>query len=807
MKISLSWLKDFITLTETDPQAIAQTVTERIAEVDEVEEMGALLRDVVVGQVLTLAKHPNADKLTLADVRTDRGVKKVVCGGTNLRKGMRVAFAHVGARVRWHGTEMATLEKAKVRGEESEGMICSAEELDLAARFPQETERTIIDLGDGEEDVGKPLKEYLDQDDAVLHIDNHAITHRADLFSHVGMAREFVAAGLAEWKKEPSLPSLAFPQTPFPFSITAEQKKLVPRYHAVMLEIPGLGQTPAWMKRRLEATGWRSINLPIDITNYVMMETGMPLHSFDAADIKGDVRMRRAKKGEKIRTLDGEERELSKGALVMEDAEGIFDLLGIMGGLRGSTKEATRKIWLHSAVVDPVNTRQTVIAMGHRTDAATVYEKGVPPVAAEFGLLRAAQLFLELIPGARLASAPLAWGDERREAKPITLRLARVENVLGTSVPASRATKALTDLGFSVEEKGKTLKVTPPPWRLGDIRGEHDLMEEVGRIVGYDAIEPVMPAAVLTPPPRDHRLHALRDALKEAGCIETRPLSLVGGALLRKAGMDPGEAVVIRNPLGEETSLLHTGTLPSLLEHAQRNILAAGTLLRTFTFSRVFTRTTDAGHNREGAKEHSELSVLFADLEGKGNADLKSDPFLLLKRELSLALSAPGFKAEWKRDDAPAPWMHPGRSALLSVDGETVGRLFEVHPRIRKNFDLPHRAAAAVVDLARLLSLKGKTVVPLPLPAFPAVTYDVTVTRMQEQRTETLLAKLRGASPLLEKVEVVDLFSGKGLEERQFNLTLRFTYRTADRTLTEEEAQKAHAAVTAVLTAASNQSS
>ncbi|MEK7218725.1 MAG: hypothetical protein AAB728_04640, partial [Patescibacteria group bacterium] len=280
------------------------------------------------------------------------------------------------------------------------------------------------------------------------------------------------------------------------------------------------------------------------------------------------------------------------------------------------------------------------------------------------------------------------------------------------------------------------------------------------------------------------------DALKEAGYTETLPLSLVGAALLRKASMDPDEAIAIQNPLGEETGLLHTSTLPALLEHAQRNLLAAETRLRTFTLSHVFNKNEE---------EHPELSVLLADLEGKGDADLKQDPFLLLKRDLAGILEVLDIAAGWERDATPASWMHPGRSATLSVEGTAAGRLFELHPGTRAAFGLPHRAAAATVDLSRLLARKGKGKVPRPLPAFPAVAYDVTVTRGQEQDTDALLGKLRGSSPLLEKVEVVDLFSGKGMGERQFNLTLRFTYRASDRTLTEEEARKAHAAVTAAL--------
>jgi phenylalanyl-tRNA synthetase beta chain len=778
MKLSLDWLSDFVSLTETDPAAIAARVTTHVAEVDDVEAEGALLGNVVVGKILSVKKHPNADRLSLCDVQTDKGVKKVVCGGTNLRVGMRVAFAHVGATVRWHGTEMVTLEKAKVRGEESEGMICAAEELDLAARFPDATGHSIIDLGDGDENVGKPLKETLGLGDVVLNVDNHAITHRPDLFSHRGFAREFAAVGLGTPKavKEPPAP---FPQTPFPFEVTVESKKLVPRYEACLLEIDGIGETPDWMKRRLEATGWRSINLPIDITNYVMMETGMPLHSFDAADIKGNVTMRKAKKKEKITTLDGQERELSPGALVMEDDDGIFDLLGIMGGLRGSTKETTRRIWLHSAVVDAANTRKTVIAMGHRTDAATIYEKGVPPCAAKEGLLRAVRLFLELVPGARLASAPLSWGDDGK-TKPIPLTEKRLRSLLGAPIELSEATKTLAALGCSVEPKGKALRVTPPLWRVGDLHTEFDLIEEVGRVHGYNAIDPVPPAAVLAPPPRDPRLHTLRDALKEERYVEVMPLSLVSPELVKKAGLDPADAIRITNPLGEETSLLHPSAIPGLLEHAQRNLPLVEKTLRTFSCAHVFNR-------REG--EWPECGLLIAD---RAETDLKHTPFLRLKAHLERALRMGGWSVTVREAGNTPPFGHPGRSADLLAGETAVGFLTEVHPDVCARFDLPQRAAVATLDLKTLLAFPAASRTPEALPQFPAVSYDVTVTRSQNQSTEKLLETLRKSSPLLEKVEIIDLFEKKsgGSPSQEYNLTLRFTYRAKERTLTENEAKQ-----------------
>jgi len=782
MKISLDWLSDFITWKEKNPRVVAERLTAATGEVEEIEEQGLQLAGCCVGKVLTLARHPNADRLSLCDVSTDQGKKHVVCGGSNLRVGMRVAFAHVGTRVKWHGEGMVTLEKTKIRGEESEGMICAAEELQLEHLFPEATGHEIMDLGDGGEGVGTPLREFLGLTDTILHIDNHAITNRPDLFSHIGIARECVALGLATWKKTKKTKEPAFPKQAFPFEIVVEQKKLVPRYCACALKISGLGETPAWMKRRLEATGWRSISLPIDITNYVMMETGMPLHSFDSADMHGTVHMRTAKEGESIVTLDGVKRPLSPGALIMQDDAGIFDLLGIMGGLRGSTKESTRTLWLHSAIIDPANTRRTVIAMGHRTDAATVYEKGVPPVMAKQGFLRALELFLSLVPGATVTSKLVTWGTDGAP-KPIPFSSRQAERVLGMKVSEQVTKKILTDLGFKVGRG----TVTPPLWRIKDVTGPHDLAEEVGRIIGYDRITPSLPHASVSLPPRERRVHQLRDSLKEQGFIEVVPLSLLGPDLLTKCGLHASDACQVENALGAELSLLQTSTLPRLLEHASQNILQVGDAVRTFTCAHAF-------HESRG--EWSECGILMTERRA---LPLSATPFLVLKQLISDELKGSGIALQIREATKAPPFAHPGRSAELVVDGKTVGLICELKPSVCSAFDLPGRAAAVLLDLTGLLALPIEPAVFSSLPQYPSITYDLTVTLDATQKSADFIAKVRKSSPLLADVSVVDLYEGAPLAKGRYNLTVRCTYRASDRTLTEEEVKKAHDAVLALV--------
>jgi phenylalanyl-tRNA synthetase beta chain len=781
MKVSLSWLQDFIELSEQNPEELSRRITSAVGEVDDLIVQGELLQKCCIGKVTSVEKHPNADRLSICAVETNEGLKRVVCGGSNLRVGMFVAFAHVGARVKWHGTEMVTLEPTKIRGEQSEGMICAAEELDLTDRFPQKSEKEIIDLPAADADAGKGLREFLGLTDVVFHIDNHAITHRADLFSHIGVARELVALGLATWKEKSKQKAFHFTKDPLSFVCHNEIKDLIPRYCSCLVQIDGIGETPDWMKKRLETTGWRSVSLPVDITNYVMMEVGMPLHVFDANDFRGDIHMRLSKKGESLVTLDEAKRDLPDGAVVISDDEGIFDLLGVMGGLRSSTKESTKRLYLHSAAVDPVAIRRAIVATGHRTDASTVYEKGIPRIVVEQGFYRALELILEHVPGAKIVSQMETWGEDGTP-KTFELPLERITKVIGTPIEAARATKIFTDLGFTAKAtrgKSPSLTVTTPLWRLGDIKGEHDLIEEVGRIIGYDSIEPVIPSAGIAPPARDPRIHKFRDALKVDGYVEILPLSLTSPSLLKKAGEDPSKALAINNPIGEELSLLHASTLPALLEHAQRSLPLTDGTLRTFHWSHVF------GKDRE---EHDEISLLLAKITSK---DLKEDPFLLLKRDVEYALEQMGYHATVLPSPESPVAAHPGQSGDIHVDGHHIGTIATLHPRIAETFELP-AAAFVTLNLTALLELRPEPLVAHPLPQFPAVSYDDTIDMDATMETGDLLKKAHGSHKLLENIEIIDLYRGSKHKQGEYNLTLRFTYRTPDRTLTEEEAKKAH---------------
>lgn len=807
MKISLEWLGDFLTWTEKDLHVIAERLTRSTAEIEEIEIQGKYLEYCCVAKIISLKKHPEADRLNLLEVETDQGMKQIVCGGTNLRDGMLVALAHVGATVK-HGTDIVTLEAAKIRGQKSEGMICAAEELELSEMFPpkpEDGERPVIDLDRSSKKLkaGQPLREALGLNDVVFHISNTAITARPDLFSHAGFARECIALGLGKAKKRDDQRGHSWPQSKQRgLTMKVDCKDLVPRYLSCVIEADDLGTTPEWMKRRLEAVGIRSIYLPVDITNYVMMEMGLPMHSFDADDIRGTVEMRLSKKGEHLTTLDGKSYELPERCLILSDDEGVFDLIGIMGGLRSSTKATTRRMFLHGLSIDPVSIRRAIIGAGIRTDAATIYEKGVPPVTTEEGFYRALNLYLELIPGAKLVSAIDGHGTNGK-APTITINTDVVRATLGIDISDKEMVKILEDLECTVEKDPRSksqdpknsqlstlnsqLIVTPPLHRLRDLTGPHDLIEEIGRIHGFDTVPTTMPYAPLRVPARDLRIHKLREELVHHGYWELAPLSLISPELLKRCNLSVDDAVHLKNPIGEETSVLQTSSLPQLLAHAERTLPRNESAMRTFQCSHVFDK-----------KGHQTLSLGML-LCMKHDTGLLDDPFLTIKGEVLDAIGAMGHTIEIAPMKNAAAMAHPGRSAEIIFHGKPIGEIYEVHPTVRKRFGLPFRAAAVSLDMTALTATPSPVVAEKKSSAFPSVTYDVTVKRVMNDDTGSLLRKLRSASPLLESVNVQDIYEGKPLSDREFNLTLRFVYRAADRTLTEEEAKKEHTKVTALM--------
>lgn len=776
MKISLDWLSDFIEITEKDHEKIKDIITERSAEVETLENQGNHLEKVVVGKVTELKKHSNADSLSLTKVSDGKEEWKVVCGGSNLREGMLVAFAQLGAVVKWHGDEVMEMKKVKIRGEESFGMICAAEELGLSDMFPKQAEKEIVDLTSLNLKVGEPLAKALGLDDVVLDVDNHAITNRPDLFSQKGFAREFVANGLGKLKP----PRVYHPPTDGskpPIHVQINSPELCRRYMAVYLTGIQVQDSPDWMKKRLIACGINPISNLVDLTNYVMLELGMPLHAFDVERIQGKQWvMRKSKQGEKVTTLDEQVHELPNGVVVLNDGNENFDLCGVMGGLNSGIHSTTEKVWLHAPVYHPTLVRQAMRGLGHVSDAGIIYEKGVDPMLAEAGLNRAIELILELCPEAKVASEMVDIFPNSPEKRVLTLRSTTLEKLLGDSIPAKTVEKILTDLGFGVKTSKNGYEVTVPSFRLNDVHREADLVEEVGRIYGYNNLpyqDPVLPLKPVPVNLNRRRERQMKNELVSYGFDEIYTFAFLGPDLLEKAGQSvTDEMIEVMNPISSDLSLMRTSLLPRMLETIAEN-QRYQEQFRLFELSRVYLRENDEAHSEPSRLVLATFGEDFRALQGVVE---------------QMGYGTVPTQSELK------DYMHPGRVADLRLRGKTLGQLYQLHPSIAKVFDLKKEVVVAEVDVQLLHELNIDAKVKYQdIPRFPSVQLDVSILVPEKSLSGDYQSTMEKADKkLIQSVNLIDEYAGDKIPEGKRALTYSITYQAADRTLTDEEVNAVH---------------
>lgn len=785
MKISLDWLSGFIDITEKDHQKVKDIITERSAEIETMDALGDHLDNVVVGKVVEIKKHPNADSLQLCMVNDGQSTIQVVCGGSNVREGMLCVFAKLGAVVKWHGSEVVKMEKAKIRGEESFGMICAAEEVGLEDMFPKALEKEIVDLSHLNLKVGQPLAKALGLDDTVIDVDNHAITNRSDLFSHRGFAREFVACGLAKWKKGVTTvwegyvsEKLPKSNSPAPITLKIEDKDACSHYMSVYLTGIEVAESPEWMKKRLVACGVNPISNMVDITNYVMLELGMPLHAFDLDQVKGKKwTMRKAKKGEKLMTLDEQKHEMNGGEIVLDDGHELFDLCGIMGGFTSGINQHTKAVWLHSPVYHPTLIRQGMRGLGHVSDAAIIYEKGVDPALAGDGLYRAMELILELCPNAKVASAVTDIWNVKREERVIDVSTKQVNRLIGVELKAKEIEKILGDLGFETAKAKDGYKVMVPTYRHNDVHREADIIEEIARIYGFNNIPYKTPVKPIEPvaPNKDRRFcRELKEGLTAQGFDEIYTFAFIGPELLGKCGMEvTNEMIEVTNPISEEMSLMRTSLLPRMMETIAGNLRYTGDL-KLFEQSKVYVR--------------------------KSATDWEEKPFLIMSavnddfRVLQGAVESLGIQVLPPRTKDKTPAHHPGRVGELVVRGKMVGQIYEVHPQVRKNFDIKPRVTIAEFDLQVILDMNMDTRRKyVELPKYPSVQLDISLLIPKRNLAGDYLKAIQKTDQkLITGVELIDEYTGDKIAENKRSLTYSITYQAADRTLTDAEVEAVH---------------
>ena len=489
MKVSLNWIRDYVQLpADADLKKLAYDLTMSTVEVEDATDLGASFHDMVVGVINTIEQHPNADKLKVCKTDIGGRVEDIVCGGSNLREGMKVAVALPGAMCKWHGEgDLVEIKKSKLRGVDSYGMICGAVEIGLADLFPTKEEAHILDLSDFDAPAGTPLADALDLNDIILEIDNKSMTNRPDLWGHYGIAREIAALY--------DLPMTQFPhfdrnvENTSGFHVTVEDAERCPRYLSAQIEGLNVKPAPYQMQNRIWKVGMRPINALVDITNYVMLATGQPTHAFDSDHIAGHVIVRRAGEGEKLLLLNGKELALSSDDLVIADDAGVVGLAGVMGGAKDSILPDTSKVILEVANFDAKGIRRTALRYDNRTEASARYEKAIDPERCDQAFDLSMQLFSQLYPEMKVTGLVDQYPEHLKPAE-IDVALSWLERRLGKRLPPDEIKHKMELLGYGITFNGDNMHVVVPTWRsTGDVSIQADIMEEVARMYGYENFE------------------------------------------------------------------------------------------------------------------------------------------------------------------------------------------------------------------------------------------------------------------------------------------------------------------------------
>jgi len=783
MRVPLSWLSEYVDLT-LPPVELAHRLT--MAGVESTYEAGASAGwgHVLVGHVLEINPHPNADRLRLATVDIGGEPQIVVCGAPNLESGQRIAFAQVGANlVNGHTGEPLELTAAKIRGVVSAGMVCSSRELGLS----QEHDGILVLAGDAP--IGMPLAEYMPGD--VLDIEITA--NRGDCLSVLGIAHE-VAAFTGQTVREPSSEYVeGGAHVGQSVTVRVEDPDLCYRYTAAVVRGLKVGPSPRWLSQRLEQAGQRSINNVVDVTNFVMLEYGQPLHAFDLATVKDStVVVRAAKDGEKFTTLDGEEHVLRPPMLLIADPEKAIGIAGVMGGRNSEMTDATTDLLLESATFNAINTRRTAAAIKNRTEASLRFEKGLNAELAITALRRATALIIETAGGV----ADVGVSDTApSEIEPIKLLFTQghMKRVLGTNFPQVEVVRVLRALGFEVgaldEDK---LLVSPPYWR-SDIAIEEDVIEEVARTIGYDAV-PESPLAGQVPTAIDQQDRVIReevrDLLVQGGLQETISYSLVSKGLLEQvAAAGEGHAEPLRtvNPMSREQEFMRTSLRGTILRNAAAGLRQPPGSVALFEIGRIFLP-------REGdlpdELEHAVGVIAGSHVDSFWDKGGTPSGFYEAKSVVEFVLGRLGVNAAFERGGDPL--LHPGRTARVLANGTDIGVVGELHPRTLASFDFAVGTAALFeLDLGKLTSeTKWIRHQFHAFSRYPSAERDIALLVDAQVPADRLQAVIE-SNDLVVRIALFDLFEGEGVLPGKKSLAYRMTLQSRAGTLTAEQMNEA----------------
>lgn len=794
MKASLQWMNEYVPLDLNRPaQELADELTQAGIPVEEVLSMDPGLKKIYTGKIVEITKHPDADKLQVCQVQClsedgEEITKQIVTAATNVAVGQIVPVAYHKSRLA-DGTE---IKKGKLRGVVSEGMFCSVAEFGISSDLVRPEEAKGIYIFPEGTPIGLDIKEALMLDDTVYEFELTA--NRADCFSMVGLSREF---GIMTNQKA-LFPVIMVNENGESIegkaSVAIEAHDLCTRFTSRLVTNVTIEPSPLWMQNRLRNSGIRPINNVVDVTNYVMLELGQPMHAYDYDCVADHTLIaRRAKAGETLTTLDGNERELNESMLIIADTKGPIGVAGVMGGLTSEVTDKTTNVLFEAAVFNGPSIRRTSKALGMRSEASGRFERGVNHKYTAYAIDRAAQLLQQICPSCKVSVGVIDVYPEPVEQRTVTFTAEQINDYLGTSIEKDRMVDILTKLEFGITESGDTIEALVPTWR-DDVTGMPDIAEEVARIVSYDNIAPTIPVAILSSggmTPKKALTKEVTHYLAHAGLSQIITFSFMHKDGLTNMMLPEGDsrytAIPILNPISEEFPYMRTTLVPAVIEAAKRNIAQQNKDLWLFETANVYEPKalplTEVPHERPMA-----CGIMMGKVtEAAWNQAQRDTDFYDVKGVVDGLLAKLGL-TQYDIQPSSESYYHPGVSAHYTVNGVTIANYGELHPQVVKNFDLSGKVYMFEIDLEAVLSI---TVPPFRYQSFskfPGTSRDLAIVAPVSVTSGDIVALIKEhGGEYLESVSIFDVYEGEHIEAGYRSLAYNLQFRSMDGTLNDED--------------------
>ncbi|WP_302942890.1 phenylalanine--tRNA ligase subunit beta [uncultured Veillonella sp.] len=794
MKASLQWMNEYVPLDLNRPaQELADELTQAGIPVEEVLSMDPGLKKIYTGKIVEITKHPDADKLQVCQVQClsedgEEITKQIVTAATNVAVGQIVPVAYHKSRLA-DGTE---IKKGKLRGIVSEGMFCSVAEFGISSDLVRPEEAQGIYIFPEGTPIGLDIKEALMLDDTVYEFELTA--NRADCFSMVGLSREF---GIMTNQKA-LFPVIMVNENGESIegkaSVAIEAHDLCTRFTSRLVTNVTIEPSPLWMQNRLRNSGIRPINNVVDVTNYVMLELGQPMHAYDYDCVADHTLIaRRAKAGETLTTLDGNERELNESMLIIADTKGPIGVAGVMGGLTSEVTDKTTNVLFEAAVFNGPSIRRTSKALGMRSEASGRFERGVNHKYTAYAIDRAAQLLQQICPSCKVSVGVIDVYPEPVEQRTVTFTAEQINDYLGTSIEKDRMVDILTKLEFGITESGDTIEALVPTWR-DDVTGMPDIAEEVARIVSYDNIAPTIPVAILSSggmTPKKALTKEVTHYLAHAGLSQIITFSFMHKDGLTNMMLPEGDnrytAIPILNPISEEFPYMRTTLVPAVIEAAKRNIAQQNKDLWLFETANVYEPKalplTEVPHERPMA-----CGIMMGKVtEAAWNQAQRDTDFYDVKGVVDGLLAKLGL-TQYDIQPSSESYYHPGVSAHYTVNGVTIANYGELHPQVVKNFDLSGKVYMFEIDLEAVLSI---TVPPFRYQSFskfPGTSRDLAIVAPVSVTSGDIVALIKEhGGEYLESVSIFDVYEGEHIEAGYRSLAYNLQFRSMEGTLNDED--------------------